>query len=195
MRTAKIVRTTAETDISLTLNLDGSGKASVNTTCGFLKHMLILFARHGSFDLSLNCSGDDEVDFHHTTEDIGICLGQAFAQALGDHRGITRYGSFILPMDEALVLTAADFSGRAHLTYDVSIPAEKVGDFDTELGKEFWLAFARSAGVTLHIRQLSGENSHHILEAVFKGTARAFRQAVSIDLQHQDEIPSTKGVL
>jgi len=195
MRTAEINRTTKETSIQLTLNLDGSGKSEISTSCGFFDHMLTLFARHGDFDLKVTCVGDTEVDYHHTVEDIGICLGQAFAQALGEMRGITRYGSFLLPMDEALILSALDISGRDLLAYDVTIPAEKVGDFDTELGKEFWLAFVRHANITLHIRQLSGENSHHVLEGIFKSVARSLKAAVAIDEKNKNEIPSTKGVL
>ena len=195
MRTANIIRTTAETDIALTLNLDGSGTAAIDTGCGFLDHMLTLFARHGCFDLELRCKGDTYVDDHHTVEDVGIALGQAFAQSLGDKKGITRYGDKILPMDEALLLVAVDLSGRSYLGYDLAIPTEKVGTFDTELVKEFWLAFTRTAAVTLHIKQLAGENSHHIIEGAFKAVARALRQAVAIDPDAADEIPSTKGVL
>ena len=195
MRTSEINRTTAETSIQLSLNLDGSGKSDINTSCGFLDHMLVLFARHGGFDLTVHCKGDTQVDYHHTAEDIGICLGKAFAQALGEMRGITRYGSFLLPMDEALILSALDISGRDYLAYDVTMPTEKVGDFDTELGKEFWLAFVRHANTTLHVRQLSGENSHHILEGIFKSVARSLKAAVAIDEKNRNEIPSTKGVL
>lgn len=195
MRNADIARKTAETDIRLSLNLDGRGESRIDTGCGFLDHMLTLFARHGRFDLTVRCAGDTNVDFHHTVEDIGIVLGEAFARALGDKKGITRYGSALLPMDEALILCAVDLSGRCTLRYSVSIPAPKVGDFDTELGEEFFLAFARSAAATVHIRQLDGANSHHILEASFKALARALRQAVAIDPACRDEIPSTKGVL
>lgn len=195
MRNADIARKTAETDIRLSLNLDGRGESRIDTGCGFLDHMLTLFARHGRFDLTVQCAGDTNVDFHHTVEDIGIVLGEAFARALGDKKGITRYGSALLPMDEALILCAVDLSGRCTLRYSVSIPAPKVGDFDTELGEEFFLAFARSAAATVHIRQLDGANSHHILEASFKALARALRQAVAIDPACRDEIPSTKGVL
>ena len=195
MRNADIARKTAETDIRLSLNLDGRGESQIDTGCGFLDHMLTLFARHGRFDLTVQCAGDTNVDFHHTVEDIGIVLGEAFARALGDKKGITRYGSALLPMDEALILCAVDLSGRCTLRYSVSIPAPKVGDFDTELGEEFFLAFARSAAATVHIRQLDGANSHHILEASFKALARALRQAVAIDPACRDEIPSTKGVL
>lgn len=195
MRTATIHRKTAETDIALTLNLDGTGVSEINSGCGFLDHMLTLFAKHGRFDLTLSCKGDVEVDDHHTVEDIGIALGEAFKVALGDKRGIVRYGSMILPMDESLILSAVDLSGRSYLGYDVSIPAEKVGSFDTELGEEFWLAFVRNSLSTLHIVQLSGKNSHHILEGSFKSVARSLRAAVSIDPAARNEIPSTKGVL
>ena len=195
MRTAQIKRKTAETDIALSLNLDGSGKSDIRTGCGFLDHMLTLFARHGRFDLNVLCRGDVEVDFHHTTEDVGIVLGTAFAEALGDKRGIERYGDTVLPMDEALVLTAVDLSGRAYLGYGLEVPTEKVGSFDTELVQEFWMAFVRSAACTLHIRQLSGSNSHHIIEAAFKSAARSLKKAVSIDAACAGEIPSTKGVL
>ncbi|WP_130862009.1 imidazoleglycerol-phosphate dehydratase HisB [Bacilliculturomica massiliensis] len=195
MRNIEITRNTAETQIGLALNLDGSGKYQNDTGCGFLDHMLDLFSRHGRFDLAVTCKGDTEVDFHHTAEDIGIVLGDAFARALGDKKGINRYGSFLLPMDEALVLCAVDISGRACLSYEASIPSQKVGDFDTELVKEFFLAFTRSLGLTLHIRQLAGENSHHIIEAMFKGLGRAMAQAAAIDPRYADEIPSTKGVL
>lgn len=193
MRTAAITRTTKETDISLTLNLDGAGVYDIKTGVGFFDHMLTGFARHGSFDLSLTCTGDTWVDDHHTVEDVGICLGKAFAKALGDLRGVTRFGDCILPMDEALILSAVDLSGRGMLVWDVAIGTEKVGSFDTELVKEFWLAFARTAECTLHLRKLAGENSHHIIEAVFKAAARSLKQAVS--LSGLDDIPSTKGVL
>ena len=195
MRTAQIKRKTAETDIALSLNLDGSGKSDIRTGCGFLDHMLTLFARHGRFDLNLLCRGDVDVDFHHTTEDVGIVLGAAFAEALGEKRGIERYGDTVLPMDEALVLTAVDLSGRAYLGYALDVPTEKVGSFDTELVQEFWMGFVRSAACTLHIRQLSGSNSHHIIEGMFKSVARSLRRAVSIEAAFADEIPSTKGVL
>ena len=195
MRQAEISRKTAETDIQLSLNLDGAGAADIDTGCGFLDHMLTLFARHGRFDLTVRCRGDLHVDAHHTTEDIGIALGQAFARALGDKRGIVRYGSMLLPMDETLVLCAVDLSGRAMLRWNVEIPAPRVGDFDTELGEEFFWGFVRAAAVTLHLRQLDGTNSHHILEAAFKAFGRALRQAVSIDAAAADEIPSTKGSL
>ena len=195
MRTAEINRKTNETDIKLSLNLDGTGKSEIATGCGFLDHMLTLFARHGGFDLTVSCKGDTYVDYHHTVEDIGIALGDAFKSALGDMRGITRYGSFILPMDEALIMTAVDISGRAHLSYGLTIPAQKVGDFDTELAEEFYLGFVRHAAVTLHIKELSGTNSHHIIEGAFKSVARSLAAAVKIDENRRDEIPSTKGVL
>ncbi len=195
MRTATIQRKTAETDIRLSLNLDGTGASEIRSGCGFLDHMLTLFARHGRFDLTLSCAGDTEVDDHHTVEDIGIALGRAFDEALGDKRGITRYGNMILPMDEALILTAVDISGRSYLGYEMKLPTEKVGTFDTELGAEFWLAFVRNANLTLHFRQLAGSNSHHILEGAFKSAARTLRAAVAIDPVAADEIPSTKGVL
>ena len=195
MRTTEINRKTNETDIKLSLNLDGTGKSEIATGCGFLDHMLTLFARHGGFDLTVSCKGDTYVDYHHTVEDIGIALGDAFKSAIGDMRGITRYGSFILPMDESLIMTAVDISGRAHLSYDLTIPAQKVGDFDTELTEEFYLGFVRHAAVTLHIKQLSGTNSHHIIEGAFKSVARSLAVAVKIDQNRRDEIPSTKGVL
>ena len=195
MRIAEIIRKTAETDISLQLNLDGRGESTVATGCGFLNHMLTLFARHGRFDLTLSCKGDTWVDDHHTTEDVGIALGQAFAAALGDKRGIRRYGDCILPMDEALILTAVDLSGRSYLGYGLAIPTEKVGTFDTELVEEFWLAFVRNAACTLHIRKMAGTNSHHIIEGTFKSAARSLQQAVSVDPAFADDIPSTKGVL
>lgn len=195
MRKAEIKRKTAETDIALTLNIDGKGESEIETGCGFLDHMLTLFARHGDFDLKVKCIGDTQVDYHHTAEDIAIVLGQAFREALGDMKGITRYGSMILPMDESLILTAADISGRSHLSFSLDIPTEKVGDFDTELVREFFEAFVRKAELTLHIRQLSGENSHHIIEGAFKSFARTMKQAVAIDEKNKDKIPSTKGVL
>ena len=195
MRTFEIVRKTAETDITLTLCLDGTGSSEIKSGCGFLDHMLTLFAKHGGFDLTVTCKGDTEVDDHHTVEDIGIALGTAFAGALGDKRGICRYGSMILPMDESLILSAVDLSGRAHLSFDADIPAKKVGTFDTELAEEFWLAFTRNAACTLHIRQLAGTNSHHIIEGMFKSCARALKAAVAIDPARKDEIPSSKGVL
>ena len=195
MRNAEIIRRTAETDIRLTLNVDGEGKAQIDTGCGFMNHMLTLFARHGRFDLTVKCVGDTDVDDHHTVEDIGICLGQAFAEALGDKAGIVRYGSVILPMDEALILSAVDISGRDWLGCDLSFPTEKIGAFDTQLVQEFWLGFVRKAAVTLHIRQLAGVNSHHIAEGAFKSVARSLRQACAVDPALNGEIPSTKGVL
>ena len=194
-RTAEILRNTAETQITLKLDLDGKGTAFVDTGIGFLDHMLTLFARHGNFDLEVTCKGDLNVDFHHSTEDIVICLGMAFSQALGNMSGITRYGNIILPMDEALILCAADISGRSYLSYELSIPAEKVGTFDTELTEEFFLAFTRKAGMTLHLRQLAGTNSHHIIEGAFKAFGRTMKQAVSHDASQEGRIPSTKGVL
>lgn len=194
MRTQTINRKTAETDISLSINLDGNGESRIDTGCGFLDHMLTLFASHGSFNLDVTCKGDINVDYHHTVEDIGIALGTAFAGALGDKRGINRYGNMIIPMDESLVLTAVDFSGRSYLGYSLDIPTEKVGDFDTELVEEFWYGFVRNANCTLHIRNLSGFNSHHIIEGAFKSAARSIKQAVSIG-ENADKIPSTKGVL
>jgi len=193
MRTSAIKRTTAETDISLELNLDGAGESLIDTGCGFLNHMLTLFAKHSKFDLTVKCKGDTDVDYHHTVEDIGIALGSAVEEALGEKRGINRYADTTLPMDEALILTAVDISGRGYLGYDLKIPTEKVGDFDTELVEEFFLGFVRNAGVTLHIRQLSGSNSHHIIEGAFKSVARSLRKAVELD--GTDDIPSTKGVL
>lgn len=195
MRSSEIKRTTAETDISLRLSLDSSGEVNIDTGCGFLDHMLTLFAKHGAFSLDVICKGDTYVDDHHTVEDIGICLGRAFDEALADRRGITRYGSFVLPMDEALILSAVDISGRAYLGFELDIPSEKVGTFDTELVEEFFLAFVRSAKLTLHIRQLAGKNSHHIIEGAFKSVARSLRCAVAIDAANADEIPSTKGVI
>ena len=195
MRTAKIQRKTAETDIRLSLNLDGSGVSNIDTGCGFLNHMLTLFAKHGRFDMNVTCKGDIDVDDHHTVEDIGIALGDAFAQVLGEKRGIIRYGNIILPMDEALILCAVDISGRSCLCYDLQIPTEKVGTFDTELTEEFYQGFTRRAGMTLHLRRLAGTNSHHIIEGSFKAVARVLRDAVAIDAAYADEIPSTKGVL
>ena len=195
MRTAQILRKTAETDIFLSLILEGSGKSDIDSGCGFLDHMLTLLAAHGRFDLTVRCTGDTNVDYHHTVEDIGIALGRAFADALGDKRGIRRYGDTILPMDEALILSAVDFSGRAYLGYGLHIPTEKVGDFDTELVEEFWLGFVRQAECALHLRAFAGKNSHHIIEGAFKSAARSLRQAVAIDGAFADEIPSTKGVL
>ena len=193
MRTAEISRNTAETNISLSLNLDGTGKADISTGVGFLNHMLTLFAAHGKFDLNLHCVGDYEVDDHHSVEDVGICLGQAFRQALGDKRGITRYGSFLLPMDETLILAAVDISGRSSFNDTLKIPTEKIGTFDTELVEEFFLGFVRNCPMSLHLRQLAGVNSHHIVEGAFEAFGRAMRAAVALD--GSDEIPSTKGVL
>lgn len=195
IRTAEISRKTAETDISLKLNIDGKGDSRVDTGCGFLDHMLTLFAKHGRFDLEVNCKGDVQVDYHHTVEDIGIALGLAFKTALGDKKGIVRYGSMILPMDEALILSAVDFSGRSYLGYGLNIPTQKVGTFDTELTEEFWLGFVRNSEVTLHIKQMAGTNSHHIIEGTFKSVARSIKEAVKIDADFADEIMSTKGVL
>jgi imidazoleglycerol-phosphate dehydratase len=195
MRTASVNRTTAETDIALTLTLDGKGTAEIGTGCGFLDHMLELFTRHSRFDLVLTCKGDTQVDDHHTVEDVGIALGQALGDALGELRGVTRFGDCMLPMDEALVAAAVDLSGRGMLGFSADLPSQKVGTFDTELVKEFFLALTREARITLHLRQLAGENTHHILEAMFKAAARAFRTAVSIDPAFADEIPSTKGTL
>lgn len=188
-----ITRKTAETDIKLSLCIYGSGSSTCNTDCGFLNHMLTLFAKHGHFDLDVVCKGDSEVDFHHTVEDIAICLGKAFSEALGDKKGIYRYGDIILPMDEALILAAVDVSGRGDCYYSLEIPTEKVGNFDTELCREFFDAFAKNAGITLHLKQLNGINSHHIIEGAFKATARALAKAVAIDASRPDDIPSTKG--
>ena len=195
MRQAEIKRKTNETDIELYLNLDGNGTSNIDTGCGFLDHMLTLFSRHARFDLNVKCVGDTYVDYHHTVEDIAIVLGKAFTQALGDKKGIYRYGDIILPMDEALILCAVDISGRGESYYDLKIPAYKVGDFDTELTEEFLRAFARDAGVTLHTKQLAGVNSHHIIEGAFKALARALNKAVAIDENYKNEVPSTKGVL
>ncbi len=195
MRSVQIDRTTAETKIALSLNLDGRGTSEINTGCGFMDHMLTLFAKHGGFDLTVSCEGDLYVDSHHTVEDVGICLGQAFSKALGDKKGICRYGSMILPMDEALILSSVDLSGRGHLEYGLTLPAEQLGNFDTELTEEFWLAFVRNSACTLHIQQLAGRNTHHIIEGCFKSVARSLRAAVSIDKDFADQIPSTKGVL
>ena len=195
MRTATCNRKTAETDISLSLNLDGTGKSEIKSGVGFLDHMLTLFARHARMDLALTCAGDTNVDDHHSVEDIAIALGEALKDALGDKRGIVRYGSELLPMDEALVLCAIDLSGRSCLRYNANIPSQKIGSFDTELVQEFFTALTRTAGITLHIKQLDGENSHHIVEAMFKALGRALKQAVAIDPAFADEIPSTKGVL
>lgn len=195
MRTTVITRKTGETDITLKLNLDGKGNSQIATGCGFLDHMLILFAKHGRFDLEVNCTGDTHVDDHHTVEDIGIALGQAFEEALGDKKGICRYGDTTLPMDEALILSAVDISGRSYLGYALDVPTFKVGTFDTELVEEFFWGFVRNAGLTLHIRKLAGTNSHHIIEGAFKSVARSLKTAVAIDPDYADEIPSTKGVL
>ena len=195
MRSSDIKRKTAETDISLRLDIDGSGKGSISSGVGFLDHMLTLFSRHGRFDLDLTCKGDTYVDDHHSVEDIGIALGQAFKTALGDKRGICRYGDIILPMDEALILVSVDISGRGMLCFNASFQTEKIGTFDTQLVEEFFIAFASNSGITLHIRQLDGRNSHHIAEGMFKAVARALRKAVATDPNANDEIPSTKGVL
>ena len=195
MRKAEIKRDTAETKISLKIDLDGRGNSKISTGVGFLDHMLTLFAKHGHFDLEISCVGDTQVDDHHTTEDIGICLGKAFAKALGDKAGIYRYGDITLPMDGALILAAVDISGRSYLGYALEIPTEKVGSFDTELVEEFWIAFTSNAGLDFHLRQLAGKNSHHIIEGAFKAAGRALRKAVAIDPDFADEMPSTKGVL
>lgn len=195
MRSCEAKRKTAETDITLFLSLDGKGVSEIDTGIGFLDHMLTLFAKHGGFDLRLRCVGDTQVDGHHTTEDIGIVLGNAFREALGDKRGVTRYGSALLPMDDALILAAVDLSGRGFLAYDLPIPVQKVGSFDTELVEEFFRAFATNAKCTLHLRELSGKNAHHIIEGAFKAAARSLRQAVSADAVFAGEIPSTKGAL
>ena len=195
MRKAEINRKTKETDISLSLNLDGKGNSNINSGCGFLDHMLTLFAKHARFDLELTCKGDIEVDYHHTAEDIGIALGDAFSKALGDKKGIVRYGNFLLPMDETLIMSAVDISGRSHLSYSADVRAKKVGDFDTELVEEFFEAFVRNAKITLHVIKISGKNSHHILEGIYKSVARSLKAAVAIDKEFEDEIPSTKGVL
>ena len=195
MRTAEIKRKTAETDIYLSLNIDGSGKSDINTGVGFLDHMLTLLAKHAKFDLDVVCNGDTFVDFHHSAEDIGIVLGDAFKQALGNMAGITRFADTTLPMDEALILTAVDISGRGYLGFDLSIPTEKIGDFDSELVEEFFMAFCRRADVTLHIKQLAGRNAHHIVEGTFKSFAQTLKKAVKIDENFKDDIPSTKGVL
>lgn len=195
MRTAQIERKTYETEIRLSLNLDGKGESHIDTGCGFLNHMLTLFAKHSGMDLDVSCKGDVEVDYHHTTEDIGICLGEALAEALGDKKGIVRYGSFLLPMDESLVMTAIDLSGRVYLGYHMEIPTEKIGDFDSELVEEFFYGFVRGAKAALHVKKLEGTNSHHIAEAAFKSVGRSLRQAVAIDERFSNEMPSTKGVL
>ena len=195
MRKAEIKRKTAETDIVLSVNIDGKGENKIDSGCGFLDHMLTLFSKHSRIDLKVKCKGDTKVDYHHTTEDIGIALGQAISNALGDKKGITRYGSTILPMDEALILSALDISGRGMLVRELNIPSTKVGDFDTELVEEFFQGFVRNLNCTLHIRQLSGSNSHHIIEGIFKSVARSVKEAVKIEQAFKDEIPSTKGVL
>ncbi len=195
MRKSDIKRQTAETDITVSLTIDGRGTNQIDTGVGFLDHMLTLFSRHGRFDLTVTCKGDTHVDAHHSTEDVGLCLGAAFAEALGDMKGIVRYGDVTLPMDEALVTCAVDVSGRSHLGFGLELPQGKVGTWDTELVEEFLLAFTRRAGITLHLVQLSGTNTHHIIEAAFKAMARALRKAVAIDPDFSDEIPSTKGVL
>ncbi len=195
MRSYEIKRTTKETDITLSLCLDGKGESNIDSGNGFMNHMLTLFARHGGFDLNVSCKGDTEVDFHHSAEDIGICLGKALSSALGDMKGIYRYGHIILPMDEALILAAVDISGRSHLSFDLPLPSSRVGDFDTELVEEFFEAFVRNAGITLHIKELSGTNTHHIIEGCFKAVGRVLKMAVAIDAANADKIPSTKGVL
>lgn len=195
MREAEIKRKTAETDIELSLNLDGSGKSNIDTGCGFLDHMLTLFAKHAHYDLAVKCVGDVQVDYHHTVEDVGICLGKAFFEALGDKKGIKRYGDKIIPMDEALILSAVDISGRDYLGYALEIPSARVGDFDTELCEEFFFAFVREAKLTLHVRSLAGKNSHHVIEGAFKSVARSLGAATELDARFSDEIPSTKGVI
>ena len=195
MRIAEITRKTGETDIYVQLNLDGTGKSEIASGCGFLDHMLTLFSKHAGYDLTVTCKGDVEVDYHHTTEDIGIALGKAFYDALGDKKGITRYGDILLPMDETLIRSAVDISGRDYLAINLEIPTWKVGDFDTELCEDFWLAFVREAKITLHVTQLAGKNAHHIIEGVFKSVARTLGKATAIDARRADEIPSTKGVL
>lgn len=195
MRKTEINRETSETDISIRLELEGKGESDIDTGCGFLDHMLELFARHGRFNLTVSCHGDIHVDYHHTVEDIGICLGQAFSKTLGDKKGIRRYADTILPMDEALILSAVDISGRGGCYYDMELPTQRVGDYDTELDQEFWIAFAQNAGITLHLRKIAGRNTHHILEGAFKSVARSLRVAVSIDPDCSNEIPSTKGLL
>lgn len=195
MRLARVQRATGETAINCTLEIDGGGVFEIDTGCGFLDHMLELFTRHGRFDLTLSCKGDVHIDYHHTVEDIGIVLGRAFSEALGDRAGIMRYGTVILPMDEALITAALDISGRGMLCYGLQVPAEKIGDFDTELVEEFFLAFAREMGITLHLRQLAGANSHHIVEGAFKAFGRALHMATDIDVDAPDEIPSTKGTI
>ncbi|MDL2287742.1 imidazoleglycerol-phosphate dehydratase HisB [Eubacteriales bacterium OttesenSCG-928-G02] len=195
MRSTNIIRKTNETNIQLFIDIDGKGDSVIATGIGFFNHMLTLFARHGRFDLKINCEGDTDVDYHHSVEDIGIVLGQAFAKCLDDCKGIIRYGSFTLPMDEALIMTNIDISGRPHLSFNIDYKYDIVGDFDCELIKEFFLAFVRNAGMTIHINKISGENTHHIIEGIFKSFARALAQAIKIDSDFPDEIPSTKGVL
>ncbi len=195
MRNAEIIRKTKETDIILSINLDGKGESNLNTGCGFLDHMLTLFTKHGRFNLEVTCRGDVEVDYHHTVEDIGICLGLAFKKALGDKKGINRYGDTVLPMDEALILSAVDVSGRSFLAYNLNPRAKRVGDFDVELVEEFFIAFTSNAGINLHVTQLAGKNTHHILEGAFKSVARSLKTAVAVNKELGDEIPSTKGVL
>lgn len=195
MRTSNIKRLTAETNIELTLDLDGKGRSDIDTGVGFLDHMLTLFAKHSRFDLAVKCKGDVQVDFHHTAEDIGIALGQAFYEAIGDKKGITRYADTTLPMDETLILSAVDISGRSYLGYDAQCPTAKVGDFDTELSEEFWQGFTREGRITLHIKKLEGRNSHHIIEGIFKSVARTLRKATRLDPELEGEVPSTKGVL
>ena len=195
MREAQITRKTSETDITLALNIDGEGKSNIDTGCGFLDHMLTLFARHGDFDLDVKCVGDTYVDYHHTTEDIGICLGKAFAEAMADKRGIERYAAVTIPMDETLIMSAVDISGRGGLYSKFRFYSYKVADFDCELCEEFFVAFAREAGITLHIRQICGKNSHHIIEGTFKSVARSLGKALSVNEKNKDKIPSTKGTL
>ena len=195
MRQAEIIRKTKETDIELLLNVDGSGKSEVATGCGFLDHMLTLFAAHGRFDLNVKCVGDVEVDYHHTVEDVGICLGLALKKALGDKAGITRYGDTVLPMDEALILSAIDISGRSFYASDICVRSRKIGDFDVELNDEFWQAFSANAGLALHVKQLAGRNAHHVIEGTFKSVARSLKKAVTVDAELMGQIPSTKGVL
>lgn len=195
MRKAEIIRKTNETDVALKLDLDGKGVSCVSTGCGFLDHMLTLFARHGRFDLDVTCVGDTYVDYHHTVEDVGICLGKAFKTALGDKAGIVRYGDTVLPMDEALILSAVDVSGRSYYASDICVRSRKIGDFDVELNDEFWQAFSANAGLALHVKQLAGKNAHHVIEGTFKSVARSLKRAVTVDPELGAEIPSTKGVL
>jgi imidazoleglycerol-phosphate dehydratase len=195
MRTSTIKRNTEETKIELSLNLDGKGESKIDTGCGFFDHMLTLFSKHSKIDLDVTCKGDINVDYHHTVEDIGIVLGKALLEALGNKKGINRYADTILPMDESLILTAIDISGRSYLGFDVVFPTEKIGDFDTELVEEFFMALTRCAEITLHIKKMAGENSHHIAEGIFKSFARSLRTAIAIDETFKDQLPSTKGVL